>query len=507
MVALDSARYHLAKASLQLSQLGLEVRAFARWVEEWSPGAVGEPLKIVIADGAARVVDDDDRTALGRWGRLWRFLAEIGIDAVILDPRLESNQVVDVLALLVAHRRSLRGGRRRRPSDPVGLLRSAEGYAIACTVVRLDGNRLSIAYSYCMTRFSMLVQWFKERQSHFSDHRALFRAAPRYAAVLGLAPLAIFGVYALHGSWTILLATSVLGSLAIGAATYVFFMTVGSVEYDNEEKAQRLRQAYGQLKFFADRIRLDMDRACEVQRRLVPGVTDMPRTDRLEWAARFDPQDEVGGDYFDTALLRDGRVAIIFADVSGHGLAAALITAILKATFESWLEGEGGIARLVRLLNRRLAALTPDESFAAVVVAVYDPEAGTFCYCNCGHSPRPYLIAAANGSPHSLVDGRAMILGVMPDITPEIETIRLEPGDTVFLATDGITESRNERDEEFGDDRLKDCLVASCDTPLPELVSRLVTIVDEFVGDGERTDDRAVLALRVRREEAAGAPP
>jgi serine phosphatase RsbU (regulator of sigma subunit) len=482
-----------------MSPLWAEINGFARWVEDGSPSDRLEAVRIRLEDGGPTLDGDTDRQPLGGWDRLWRFLRGAGIHELALDPRLESNQVVDVLTLIFAERRGLLDGRGpSRPSHPAARVRSPEGLSLACAVTRLVEGRLTISYSYCMTRFSRLVRWFKERQTHLRDHRALFRAAPRYAVVVALGPLAVFLLYTIHGSWTLLLVTSLLGSAAMFGATYLFFMTVGSVEYDNEEQAHNLKQAYTQLKRYADRIRYDMDRARAVQQRLLPDPGAMPLPDQLDWASSFAPQEEVGGDYFDAALTKSGRAALIFADVSGHGLGAALVTAIIKTTFEAWLERDDDLVAFVRLLNQRLFDLTPLQSFAAVAVGVYDPDRRTFCYCNCGHNPHPYLVSSGDGAVEPLDASPVIILGVIPEIDLRPATVQLQPGDTLFFATDGITEARDERDEEFDEERLEQYLARHHELPLQRLVTGLVDAVEEFTGGSEQGDDRTILAARVR---------
>jgi serine phosphatase RsbU (regulator of sigma subunit) len=503
---LDAVRYRAMRLLLPVTPLGVEIEGLARWVEDGFAADGREPLRIVIEDGRARAEGDRDGEPFDRWRRVWRMLEGLGVTALELDARLESNQIADILTLLVSQRRCLGPRRPRSSCDTVERLKSEGGIAFSCTVTRLVGPRLEISYSYCMTRFSALVRWFKSRQTHLRDHRTLFRAAPRYAVVAGLAPMVVFLLYAAHGSWSLLLATSLLGSALLAASTYLVFMAVGSVEYDNEEQAHKLRQAYDRLKVYADRIRDDMERARTVQQRLLPDLAKMPRTDVLDWAARFEPQDDVGGDYFDAVEMADGRVAVIFADASGHGLGAALVTAILKSTFESWLERDAGVAELATMLNRRLVELTPERSFAAVVLAVVDPDARTLRYCNCGHSPWPYLIRAREGEPRVLDVGHAMILGVMPDIEFCPAEVGLEPADTVFFATDGITEAESRQGEEYGVERLEAILREHARAPLDDLVEALGEDVARFTSGREQADDRAVLAFQVRRELATGRP-
>ncbi|MCK5375892.1 MAG: PP2C family protein-serine/threonine phosphatase [Acidobacteria bacterium] len=497
VIGLDAVRVRFAAISLRISPLGAEIRAFGRWFEDGVTPDRLETVSIRMGEDGPTVPVDSGHQPLGRWKRLWRFLHGIDVREIELDPRLESNQIVDVLTLLYAERRSLCGQRTRRAIYPPTLLRSVEGVAFACTVVRLEADRLAVSYSYCMTRFSRLVKWFKQRQTHLRDHRALFRAAPRYAVLVGMGPLVVFLLYIVHDSWLLLLVTSLLGSVFMFGVTYLFFMTVGSVEYDNEEKSFTLQQAYSQLKLYADRIRSDMDRARTLQQRLLPDLDAMPLADHLEWAASFVPQEEVGGDYFDASLMTQGRVAVLFSDVSGHGLGAALVTAIIKTTFEAWLEGEGELVGFVRLLNQRLFNLTPSQSFAAVAVGIYDADQRSFSYCNCGHKPHPYLIRAANGDPRPLDAAQVIILGVVPEIDPRPATLHLQGGDTLFFATDGITEARNDEEEEFETERLERYLADHRETPLQQLVTGLVDTVDSFTGGRDQEDDRTILAIRV----------
>jgi serine phosphatase RsbU (regulator of sigma subunit) len=497
--ALDAARYRLAATRLRMSPLWAEITGFARWLEDDALPDRLETVQIRLEDGGPTILGDSDRQPAGSWNRLWGFLRGVGIRELELDPRLESNQVVDVLTLIYAERRALHDGcGPRRPSHPAARVLSPDGLDLACTVTRLDRGRLTISYSYCMTQFSRLVKWFKERQTHLRDHRALFRAAPRYAVLVGMGPLAVFLLYALHVNWMLLLVSSLLGSAAMFGATYVFFMTVGSLEYDNEEKSHTLKQVNAQLKVYNDRIRSDMDRARIVQQRLLPDLGAMPLADRLEWAASFVPQEQVGGDYFDASPTTQGHVAVVFADVSGHGLGAALVTAIIKTTFEGWLEREDGLVSFVRLLNRHLFEFTPLQSFAAVAVGIYDPDLRTFCYCNCGHSPYPYLIAAADRELHPLDAAQEIILGVDPEIDPQPATVNLERGDTLLFATDGITEARDKDDEEFDEARLEQYLAGHREVPLRSLVSGLVDAVQQFTGGAEQGDDQTIFAVRVR---------
>ena len=319
----------------------------------------------ILADGTATLYPGRNRSQRRRirgYPHLFAFLDSLGIGHIEFDPRLEANQVGDLVRLLYAFRRSIRRRQEGRPlPDCISKLLTDEGLRVFCTRARLRDDLLSIEYSYCMTRFSRLVKWFEGWHRRFGDHRALFDAAPRYgliAAVLGvLGPVVSLISDQRWLMWTV----TGVSAVAIFVLIYSFFMTVGSLEYDNEQKAYRLTRAYDQAHRYAERIQNDLQRARAVQAKIIPKIEQLPLHDRLEWAASFQPQAEVGGDYFDAAPIDEHRVAILFSDVSGHGLAAALVTALLKVNFQIWVAEDWDLGRFIAHLYRQLCWSRPTD--------------------------------------------------------------------------------------------------------------------------------------------------
>jgi serine phosphatase RsbU (regulator of sigma subunit) len=502
-MGVNSSRLAMAGLLIRANPLWKDIKTFSGWFENEcraiDTDGYQDTIRIEIScEDLARLPDGDELTALQNWRRLWSFLSDFGIRHVELDSRLESNQVSDVLTLLFACRRDLRQAKPRSADSLATRLRDPGGVTFACALTRIQGDTLSVSYSYCMTRFSRLVAWFKKRQRHLQDHRSLFRAAPRYGAILGLAPLGVFSLYYVNGSSGALFVASLLAAVGVSATTYLFFMTVGSLVYDNEEKAFRLEKANAQLRLYADWIRGDLERARAVQQMLLPDLANMPMADRLEWGASFVPEEEVGGDYFDAAHLDAERVAVLFADVSGHGLSAALITAIIKTTFQSWTEGGGALEDFLCLLNQRLFDLTPSQCFAAVAAGVFDVSRSEFTYSNCGHNPQPYLIRTPEKRPIPLDRAQNIILGAVEEIRPVTALLQLQPEDMLFFATDGITEATNAHGEEFETKGLEEFLSNHRDLSVDEMVKRLVLDVERHSQNAEDNDDRAVLAFRLR---------
>lgn len=437
--------------------------------------------------------------------RLSRLLAWLDVRDVEFDVRLEASQVYEAFAVVRSIAlRSLHTGRRSDTRGPALALRSAEGLHVGCTRVRLDTDRqlLTIEYSYCQTAFSRVVGLLKRRNRAFRDHRAFFAAAPKYAAatlVVGVVPLLLFVGGA--GTGVVMTAGAVAATLVAGAV-YLFFLTIGSAEYDNEVQADRLRRAYLQIKSFNERIRVELQRAREYQRRLLPPADWKPQSPNVELAVRFEPQGEVGGDYYDFRELRDGRLVILFADVSGHGLAAALVTGVLKTIFEQSEDRLCRPAAFLEELNRRLLRIIPEDAFAAVVYALLEPDTGRLTYCNAGHNPPPLWVSfdgSAGGSQvRELAAGHGPIVGALEDWSCTVDTVQLGRGDRLLLITDGILDVVGAGGEHYGLDRVLEVVRKRANVSIHELCEAVVTAAATFGTGLPQPDDQTVVILEYR---------
>ncbi len=502
----EAFRVKIARLTSRFTPLWAEVQHFSRWVEEEAiPAAralgwVELPLRVVLSgDGQPIAVESPDGDIrLDGCPRVGRLLLERGIRRMVLDARLEQNQVADILLLIHACGKQPPSD-DRRPCRLTRHLLSPDGLMHACTNARIEGKTLSVQYTYCLTRFSRVVKWFEGRQRRFRDHRAIFLAAPRYAAIAaGVAAIPFLIYWAMPYRW-VLVGATLLEVGVLFALVYLSLMTVGSVEYDNEEKAHRLAKANEELRRHARNISSDLRRAAGIQESMLPSTAKMPFPEDIEWASSFVPEEEVGGDYFDVQPMDDRRVAIVFADVSGHGMAAAFVTAIIKTAFVSWVRDGHTMLDFVRQLNVLLCRFTPEGSFAAVVVAEYDRHTRTLTYVNAGHNPRPWYIPRdGDRTPLSLTGGKAMVLGVIEDLELEVDHLELARGDMMLLATDGLIEAVNPDGEMFTAERAEEVLGSYPVETADHLVKRVNENVGRFVQDAAQTDDRTILAFRVR---------
>ena len=498
-------RYRLGRRWIRFTPLWPAVRALGEWLEsECFPAArkAGRESVMLELTGKAglRVMGMDVQPPPADMKPVFKLLKKVCIEQLDLDARLESNQIADVFTLLRANtsallRRSESNGGRGGLSDLWG----EDGLQFACTRTTVIATRLVVRYSYCLTCFSRVVQWFERRYRHFGDHRALFHAGPRYAALAALVGIAIAAASTFYHSPWVVLAVSAAGAVVLFTMVYLFFMVVGSLEYDNEEKARRLSDAYDKLKRYADRVQEDLARARFVQERILPPADAMPLPDRVDWASCYCPAVEVSGDYFDAIALDDDRVAIVFADVSGHGMAAAFITAILKTTFQAWADDGQDLGQFVVSANRTLCRLTPEESFATLFVGIYDARSRELTYVNCGHYPEPWLVPASPDRPVAqMQQGRAMLLGVIEETDHSPARVALDAGDRVVLVTDGIIETRNDFGRMYTAEKLEQFLTDHRGRHVKPLVDAIIKDVSDFGRNTQQQDDRTILAFGIR---------
>jgi len=438
---------------------------------------------------------------LNRFQKLWTFLKSINIDNIKLDTRLERNQIEDVLSFLYYYKQKIRKHNAgQNLSGVVRHLFNSQGVHLACTRTCIQNRTLQIAYSYCTLQFSNVVHWFERRNRNFRDHRTLFHAAPRYALLVMIIFASPGIIYAVVSNQFYLLLIISLTAIFLLGLIYILFMIVGSIEYDNEEKAYNLTKTNKQLEQYTAQIQADIGRARLVQEKFLPNVTNMPFKDRIDWASCYIPAVEVGGDYFDVKKTKENRIAILFSDVCGHGMAAAFITAILKTTFHTWAERGELLEDLIRELNSNLYRLTPDDSFSAVFATLYDPSTGRLDYINGGRHPEPWLISGQKDRPIcSLNKARNMILGIMEDIDIIISHEVLSQDDIVLLASDGVIESQNVDGENYGIEQFEKFLESRLDSSAEELVNSIIEEIELFSKDAEPEDDRTILAFRIKK--------
>ena len=236
--------------------------------------------------------------------------------------------------------------------------------------------------------------------------------------------------------------------------------------------------------------REEVEEARAVGEALLPRT--IPQVPGLEIATTSRPARVLGGDYFDVLELGEGRLGICIADVIGKGVPAALLMSNVQATVRTLASESLAPAELVARLNQSVHRNTTPGKFVTFFYCVADRKAGELTYTDAGHC-KPILVRA-NGNVVRLGAGGA-VLGVIPKWTYEQATVSLEAGDRLVLFTDGVTEAANERDEEFGEDRLSALIAALRDRSVHELKNRILEAVSGFSGGAQ--DDATLVVVAV----------
>src|SRR5213595_509805 len=233
------------------------------------------------------------------------------------------------------------------------------------------------------------------------------------------------------------------------------------------------------------RLRSELDTAREIQRQLLPtGAREVPG---LDLAAGYVPARELGGDFYDFLPYGEGRLALALGDVSGKGTAAALYGSLAIGTVrEIVVDHACEPASMLALLNQRLLAARLDSRFIAMLFAVYDASTRKLTLANAGG---PYPLLVRNGQVRAIrLEG--VPLGLIPDTQYDETTIDLYPGDVVLFASDGILESENTVQEEFGPERLTALLSAiSQRDSARDISERILAATDGHSGAGTAPHD------------------
>ena len=203
----------------------------------------------------------------------------------------------------------------------------------------------------------------------------------------------------------------------------------------------------------------------------------------------------VGGDYFDYIEFPEGMIGTIVADVSGKGLAAALMMTSLQARCQILFSSASNLARDVARLNTVVTKNCPAGKFITFFIGVLEPVSGRYAYCNAGHNPP--LIVRASGATDKLEGGGGVVLGILPVFPYEQDEITLERGDVAVLYSDGVTENfAVDRDEEFGEDRLADVIRAHATEPVDTIIAHVRDAVNAFTGNAPAADDFTLMLVR-----------
>ncbi len=254
---------------------------------------------------------------------------------------------------------------------------------------------------------------------------------------------------------------------------------------------------------YSRRMQRDLEVGARIQRDFLPEA--LPVVAGYEFAARFEPAREVGGDFYDAFSLADGSVALVLGDVCDKGVGAALFMSLFRTLIRAGLLAESPAEGTVTSPVERVCAVVSRTNdyiasthgrtnmFATLFVGLLDPDSGHVAYVNGGHEP-PRVVPAPGGV-RALLAPTGPAVGMLEGIPFGSGVLAMQAGDTLFVLTDGVTESRSVDGAFLGDATVD----AMLDTPFATADAMLGFVnaaVERHAGDGPPADDVTMLAVR-----------
>jgi sigma-B regulation protein RsbU (phosphoserine phosphatase) len=239
-------------------------------------------------------------------------------------------------------------------------------------------------------------------------------------------------------------------------------------------------------------IRQELKTARRIQTSILPQTT--PTVEGLDIAAGYVPMTEVAGDFYDFVTMDRPRVGVLVADVSGHGVSAALIASMVKVALQARADDADQPGRLLAGMNRIFGGQLGSQ-FITAGYAFIDMEAGRIDYAGAAHPP--LLVLPADGGDLVRLEENGLMLGQFPDATYQTVSRGLTKGDRIVMTTDGLVEATNAAGEQFGDERLPRLLSDSRGLPAEGLAEKLLAEANAWT-DARQDDDLTLVVVDVR---------
>lgn len=236
-------------------------------------------------------------------------------------------------------------------------------------------------------------------------------------------------------------------------------------------------------------VQQQMAKARRLQQHLLPPWPAIPG---MTVERRFLPATEVTGDYHVALPLQNGEWMFCIADVTGHGIPAAMTAAMLKVLFHQAAELTSDPQKILVTLNENFGAVVMPGDFATMLVVHWQPQERQIRYANGGHEPG--LLLRRDGTLVQL-ESDGLMVGAIPTANWNLHTCSIKKGDRLFMYTDGAVEAFNVNRELFGKQRLLDAYLESSSVPPKEAVAQIIRRLDEFRGDRPFSDDVSLVML------------
>jgi phosphoserine phosphatase RsbU/P len=244
-----------------------------------------------------------------------------------------------------------------------------------------------------------------------------------------------------------------------------------------------------------ERLNREVEIAREVQERLFP--QKLPIIRGLDYAGHCRPALGVGGDYYDFLALPKGHLGVAIGDVSGKGIAAALMMASLQASLRSEAtRAPENLASAVSNINRLVYEASSSNRYATFFYGQYDPAQGRFDYVNAGHNSPMLFHGSGENVTVSRLEPGGTVVGLLESVHYEQGSVRLGPGDVLVAFTDGISEAMDLTDEEWGEDRLIEAVRSCRFSSAQQLLDSVFDAATRYAGSAPQHDDMTLVVVR-----------
>ena len=243
------------------------------------------------------------------------------------------------------------------------------------------------------------------------------------------------------------------------------------------------------------RIKSELELAESIQSNMLPSIFPaFPERSEFDIYALMDPAREVGGDFYDFFLIDNDHLAMVIADVSGKGIPAALFMMMSKILVKNYVTTGSSPAEALAAVNNTICQNNTNDMFVTIWLGILTISTGKIIAANAGHEYP--ILQRAGGQFEVIKDKHGFVVGSMPNLKYSEYEIDFHTGDTLFVYTDGLPESTNSANEQFGLDRILEVLNSEPDGEVEDLFVSMGVAVAEFVQDAEQFDDLTMLALK-----------
>lgn len=266
---------------------------------------------------------------------------------------------------------------------------------------------------------------------------------------------------------------------------------------DLTEKNRQLQIAYDELKaaqaqlIEKERLERELQVAADIQLSILPD--ELPVVDEFDFGARILPARQVGGDLYDVFLLRDGQVGVLIGDVADKGVPSAIFMARAHALIMAEADIGMTAGEVLQVVNRHITRLQKSTQFVTVLYGILNLETRLFSYARAGHETP--LLLHPDGTVERIPHSSGMALGLWDTVTLDERTITLEPGSTLLLYTDGMTDCRNTHGESFGVDRIKTHLGGLSNVNAQQVCDHMLGTLINYQDGSKQDDDVTLVAV------------